>query len=277
MFLTHVTPADPRAVRGDAMKRLLYLVLLPGLGLCAGCELLGNLVQTTCFEVRHSAEESLERYRNRCRADEAWKQVQASCPDKAYSEDYARGFKAGYADYLFEGGCCEPPPFPPSCYWSVGYQTQDGVHAIADWTDGFRQGAAAAQSSGLRDVIVLPLTDDPPAGPAAPPPPGPEPSPVPPGAESLPPPRKVSLPEPEPVPGGASGTVRGASPERPPAPQLPPGQLPAGPPSRGEDGAASPNRGAVRPLAPGPEGVAPAPADRTVVPFGAAGYSRGPG
>src|SRR5262249_37656383 len=156
MFLTQVTPADRRAVRGDAMKRLLYLLLLPVLGLCAGCELAANFVRTTCFEVGHSFEEGLERHRNRSRADEAWKQVQASCRDKAYSEDYARGFKAGYADFLFEGGCCEPPPFPPCSYWSIGYQTTDGAQAMADWTAGFRQGAAAAQASGLREVIVLP-------------------------------------------------------------------------------------------------------------------------
>jgi hypothetical protein len=281
------------------MKTLLYLLVVAGAALCPGCELAGNMARTTSCEVGHFAREGLERIRDRHLAEEAWKQVQASCPDRAYSKDYARGFKAGYADYLFEGGPCEPPPFPPESYWGIGYQTPDGVRAMAEWNTGFRDGAAAAEASGLREVMVLPLTDDPPPGPPPPPaPPGPAPAPA--GDEPLAAPRKVPLPETLPAPaaqpaqppprkqdsplppgaGPAAGRTPtlpgGSSPEAPPARQLPPEPVPvgsrqaddqAGGQSHGPGGAAPPRTGSEPPGRDGPP----------VVPFGAAGYVPGPG
>src|SRR5262245_6158477 len=104
MFLGQTQPRDRRAERDHVMKRLLCLLVCASGALCAGCELAGNVARTTCVELRHRTEEGLERFRNRRLAERAWKEVQASCPGQPHSKEYARGFKAGYADYLFEGG-----------------------------------------------------------------------------------------------------------------------------------------------------------------------------
>ena len=63
----------------------------------------------------------------------------------------------------------------------------------------------AAEASGQRDLVVLPLTDDPPGGPPPPrllfePDPAPAPAPAPTGTEVLPPPRTVLPAEPAQAP-----------------------------------------------------------------------------
>ena len=213
------------------MKTLLSLFIVAGVALCAGCECAVNFTRSTCFDVEQRAEDALERLRNRYLAEQAWKEAQALCPGQTYSEDYACGFKAGYADYLYEGGGGEPPPFPPTRYWGVGWESPAGARAMADWNAGFRHGAAAAEASGRRELVVLPLTDDPPEGPPLPRL-GFEPdtAPAPDGAEVLPSPRTVLPAEPVPAPAAPPGTG---------------GEVPGqggsgGPSSRGDSGSPSP-------------------------------------
>src|SRR5438128_1717422 len=47
--------------------------------------------------------------RNRRLAWEAWAQVRNSSPNHFFSDDYGKGFRAGFADYLDAGGTGEPP------------------------------------------------------------------------------------------------------------------------------------------------------------------------
>ena len=96
-------------------------------------------------------------WRNRHRAEQAW----ATCErgsDGEWTKDYKRGFIDGYSEYLTGGGNGEPPASPPFRYRLRRYQTPDGLRAIEDWYAGYRHGASIAQVSGLRETIVIPLS-----------------------------------------------------------------------------------------------------------------------
>src|SRR5205807_2557372 len=73
-----------------------------------------------------------------------------------HSEDYAQGFKDGYAEYLYRGGDGEPPLLPPKRYRHVRYQTPQGYMAAEDWFAGYRHGAAVAHHTGARRWITGP-------------------------------------------------------------------------------------------------------------------------
>jgi len=134
----------------------------------------------------------LEIRRNHKLAGEAWEGIAKAEPELTHSADYADGFKAGYADYLYAGGTGEPPPQPPRTYWRIHYETPEGHQAIEDWFAGFRHGASMAQQSGHRQYATIPSSvrprdaPDQEAASIAP-----EHMAVPPAAPDLPPPRKV--------------------------------------------------------------------------------------
>jgi hypothetical protein len=126
--------------------------------LCQGCNLAVNFSRDVAYEFERASHQFLECARDRRLAAAAWNEVQESVPEGVYSTDYARGFKDGYADYLYAGGTGEPPLLPPKHYWGVGYETPDGVQAIQEWFAGYRHGAAAAEQSGYRQVVTIPLS-----------------------------------------------------------------------------------------------------------------------
>lgn len=99
----------------------------------------------------------------RCRhlACEAWKREVQGHPDRHYSSDYANGFKDGYAEYLDHGGNGQPPAVPPFCYRLSHYETPEGIQEVEQWYEGYRQGALTAQASGLRELMVIPLSAPP--------------------------------------------------------------------------------------------------------------------
>jgi hypothetical protein len=177
------------------------------LGLCAlgsGCNVYGNLAHDTVFEVMRVTDECCEKVRNRRLAIEAWDEAKKCAPEGSYSSHYARGYKDGYADYLYAGGSGEPVA-PPACYWGVRFQTPQGYQAIQDWTDGYQQGAADAQQSGLRDFVVFPVDLPDPDGRAY------HPYPIPPGscvpiALPAPTPIPLEMPAPKPIPQPAPTT-----------------------------------------------------------------------
>jgi hypothetical protein len=95
--------------------------------------------------------------RNHTLARTAWTQIEKEVPPGTYSKDCARGFIDGYSDYLKEGGQGDPPTTPPHRYWFSKFQTPEGYQAIQDWYAGFQRGTAAAQASGMRQWITLPV------------------------------------------------------------------------------------------------------------------------
>jgi hypothetical protein len=99
--------------------------------------------------------------RDRQLAENAWHAFQERNPEHEFPIDYARGFKAGFIDYLEFGGNGEPPPVPPFRYRLSPYQTPQGYQAILSWYAGFRHGSGEANLSGIRNTIVLPLSSPP--------------------------------------------------------------------------------------------------------------------
>jgi hypothetical protein len=87
----------------------------------------------------------------------AWGDYCRAHPDGSYTEDFGRGFRAGYEDYLLkgEGG---PPTTPPPYYLQRKYETPEGRQRIEEWIAGFAQGTAAARAGGLRHLVVQPST-----------------------------------------------------------------------------------------------------------------------
>lgn len=94
--------------------------------------------------------------RNRIAAKEVWQTICDSEPEQTYSKDYGEGFRAGFADYLKEGGPTIPRSLPPYRYWLVCNQTPEGVAAVDDWYAGYQRGARLAHDSPLRDLNVVP-------------------------------------------------------------------------------------------------------------------------
>jgi hypothetical protein len=88
----------------------------------------------------------------------AWDELCRQNPDQPYSKHYVAGFIEGYVDYLDAGGHGEPPVAAPFCYQLTKYKTPAGIEAAQEWFAGFRYGAAVARASGLRDLILVPLS-----------------------------------------------------------------------------------------------------------------------
>src|SRR4029077_20557894 len=102
--------------------------------LTSGCSLAGSAVNTACTELTRSLNECTEHKRNRKLAEAAWDDFQNASP-KAYGNDFACGFKDGFAEYLYAGP--GDPPLPPHRYWATRYQTPEGYQAIEAWFAGY--------------------------------------------------------------------------------------------------------------------------------------------
>lgn len=174
------------------MKLALIVPVLCALG--SGCNIAVNATRNLVNEPVQRVDDFLVCSRNYHLAGDAWNDFKKAHAGLGYSSDYVLGFKRGYADYLEAGGTGQPPPLPPRRYWRVCYQSPDGRRAIDDWFDGFRHGAAVAQASGFRELIVAPSSVPPShdAGPTRPPTAGPDPGPE--ADPELPPPRKLMPP-----------------------------------------------------------------------------------
>jgi hypothetical protein len=120
-----------------------------------GCSLVHDGVSVLASRTCDALQEHHEWHRNRKWAEEAWKQCQANATT-TLSDDYAAGFKEGFAQFLYEGGNGEPPPLPPRQYRKLRYQSPEGYQAIEDWFAGYRQGSAAADDRGYRRWVTGP-------------------------------------------------------------------------------------------------------------------------
>jgi hypothetical protein len=143
-----------RRREGGAMKTGLVF-LMTGLGMLgiSGCNVLTTGVHVLTYSTEECFEECAEQHRNRKWAEDA---MRMQDPNETWSCDYAAGFKAGFAEFLWRGGNGEPPPLPPLKYRALSYQTAAGYHAIEEWFDGYREGAKAAYEGGYRDLVTGP-------------------------------------------------------------------------------------------------------------------------
>ena len=134
----------------------LALALVAGSTGCCASFLAAGVRNAVELPIQACDQKHLE-WRNRKRAEEAW----ANCvrgSGAEWTKDYQRGFIDGYSEYLTGGGNGEPPASPPFRYRLRRYQTPDGLRAIEDWYAGYRHGASMAQVSGVRETIVIPLS-----------------------------------------------------------------------------------------------------------------------
>ncbi|MBI1830580.1 MAG: hypothetical protein HYR84_03910, partial [Planctomycetes bacterium] len=137
--------------------KLAVALSLAGLGiLCSGCALVQDARRNLCVSVCSPFEAHREQARNRRWAEAAWQQLACSEHFCKKSDDYARGFKDGYVEYVFRGGDGEPPLVAPLRYRHMRYQTADGYAAIEDWFAGYRHGAALARETGARRWVTGP-------------------------------------------------------------------------------------------------------------------------
>ena len=189
----------------------------------AGCGAVHNLTTGTRSAPTRSAFE----YDPRTGAGTAWAAVQAQHPQRAFSDEFRDGFRAGFADYRDRGAEARPPAVPPADYAHYKKcQTPERDGLVRDYYLGFQYGIDVAASggrqagSGAARPPVMPAPGKPPADPLSVPPlPKPElpviepfnpdlpgggkfaPLPVPSGADLLPvPDPPLPVPVPLPVP-----------------------------------------------------------------------------
>jgi hypothetical protein len=136
--------------------RVKLVLGIMGLSLLSpGCALVTDATHLVLYQANKSYNEHRERSRNHKWANAAWDEVRQSDPNHPYSDDYARGFKDGFENFLYRG-TAEPPPVAPNRYRTVRYQTQQGYQAIQDWFAGYRHGVDRAEKGGYRQWITGP-------------------------------------------------------------------------------------------------------------------------
>ncbi len=145
---------------GCGVLLLLWLPLGLGCGVVSETHHVFKLCKRTTFfepaRFLYYRSDRLTRMQNEKLASRVWRKTVRESPDMHFTADYARGFVAGFSDYLYRGGSGAPPPIPPREYWSVGRQQAIPQQAILDWFDGFRHGSAECIRCGYRDAVVLP-------------------------------------------------------------------------------------------------------------------------
>ena len=187
---------------------VLVFLLCP---LASGCGSLFTIgTRNLLYEAHLIKDNRFEHCHDEKLAQQAWREVVQACPDRAYSEDYACGFRAGFVDYLYAGGNGQPPAVPPKHYRRYQGMSPEGCHALLDWYAGFRHGAAEARQSGLRRLMVVSLP--PPPSHASPPAPAALAGPA--LGESMPPAPPAALPMPRKTPPEAPPRAQ-AAPEGP--------------------------------------------------------------
>jgi hypothetical protein len=148
-------------------KHLLSISLICVFG--TGCRLYDNFIRTTIGEPLHFSsrwDEKWSQVRFRRMARSALHQSHALARAELdnyrvepFSVDEQCGFEDGFVDFLEAGGTGNAPPLPPRRYWKAKYQTPDGRRAVEDWFRGYEHGAIAAQASGYRGLVTVPLAD----------------------------------------------------------------------------------------------------------------------
>ena len=149
------------------VKQMLSVSLLCLAG--SGCSLFDNFIHTTVVEPLHYArhlDETASKKHFRGFARSAFEVVRAHARAdlgdyecEPFSADYQLGFEDGFVDFLDAGGLGSPPTLPPRRYWKAKYQTPHGQGAVTDWFSGYERGAAAAQESGWRQLVLVPVSD----------------------------------------------------------------------------------------------------------------------
>lgn len=230
--------ADGARIAGVVMgwKRVAWTgCLVPVLGGCHGTDHGANDLVANKL-LGHTEDAIQQRIRKDAR--EAWREVRAQHPRRAFTAEFHDGFLDGYIDYLDRGGDAQPPAVPPPKYTHhQKYFTPEGHALIRDYFLGFKYGVDVAIATGQRQYLTVPVLLPETGGPALSPTviaPDPQPPsvlelPAPPTptttAPSSAPPMKLPTPRPVPAersPGlGTKNTAPAPKPDAiPPVPDL---------------------------------------------------------
>jgi hypothetical protein len=100
--------------------------------------------------------------RNKYWAKLAWKQVEPAYrkegAGKPLLNDFARGYRDGYASVAGGSSGMTMPLLPPTRYWGAKHQNPTGRDEIASWFSGFEQGMAAAKADGVGYWMEIPTS-----------------------------------------------------------------------------------------------------------------------
>lgn len=124
-----------------------------------GCSSVCHLVARTTrkepgeFSFQHDRSRSVKTYR--VWAEQALQDEWQQCPDLWDSAEYRAGFRDGFIDYVYAGGCGEPPPVPPREFWNVSLRSPEGHARAQQWFNGYRHGAGTARDGGYRQLAML--------------------------------------------------------------------------------------------------------------------------
>jgi len=144
------------------------LLLAVGLPAQTGCLLSRNVAHNLANEAAQQWDERKLSRQLRADARNAWEGY-CSQTGGFFTDEFAHGFRDGYADLLEFGGDGCPPAVPPLRYRRRDYLTPDGHARVRDFYDGFKAGSDVAAASGRRPYLMVPvLVSDPP--PPSPPP-----------------------------------------------------------------------------------------------------------
>jgi hypothetical protein len=89
-------------------------------------------------------------------AKSAWVRFAGEFPDCQDSEDFAKGFKAGFMDYLRGQPGNESAP---AAKWMRGATNPAQAQQTAEeWARGYRHGTSVAREGGYRDAVVVSTT-----------------------------------------------------------------------------------------------------------------------
>ena len=125
----------------------------------SGCGVAKELCRYTREQVvyRDDRDECSSRSQFRILAGSYWLEFEETHPECAYSNDYSDGFKAGFVDHLLYGPGATAV-IPPRRYWHTSLQTPEGHGRGEEWLEGFRVGANAAEQSGYRSWVTVPVS-----------------------------------------------------------------------------------------------------------------------
>jgi hypothetical protein len=137
-------------------KGIVVRSLALAMATCTGCSMYTAAARNAFLEPAARVNTGLTCIRDHIVAKDVWQTIVDCEPGQTYSTDYGEGFRAGYADYLKEGGPTIPKTMPPYRYWTRAYQTPEGRAAVDDWYAGYQRGATMAHDGPCRDLATVP-------------------------------------------------------------------------------------------------------------------------
>jgi hypothetical protein len=87
-------------------------------------------------------------YRNEAWANKSWHARKHQFCREKHMQEFAEGFRAGYAEVAQGSEACTPA-FAPRQYWGWKYQSAEGQEKVAAWYSGYPHGARAAEEDGI--------------------------------------------------------------------------------------------------------------------------------